>query len=317
MLCLVGPRRRVGPVMRVDLRPGGGVGREDQLMAIRFAEIAAEHADEVAVLCYTERDQTPLVARTVIAELQSVGVHIIDAARITAGRAWSIPAAPPGTKESDFEDKDEGCAIPAAEDPQVQAMAAAIALNGRGILADRRALAESIAGPVGQAAERASASLHAAYEGLLGEGHTALEPHRLHQMAWCAIDVALQQSMCGPVGPAIIAQINLLLCDTEIRGGLIRRTLVDPDEPWLPMLIAVARAVPDEDAAEVCTVLAIAAYRAGDGALAQVAVDRALVGEPNHALARFMLDVVSAGVHPSELLELVGPALGLNPEMDG
>lgn len=64
--------------------------------------------------------------------------------------------------------------------------------------------------------------------------------------------------------------------------------------------------VPDDVAAELCSVLAVAAYRAGDGALAQVAVDRCLRGDPEHRLAHLMLGVMAAGLHPDELTGLGG-----------
>jgi len=80
------------------------------------------------------------------------------------------------------------------------------------------------------------------------------------------------------------------------------------------MLIAVATSVPDGDAAEVCAVLAVAAYRRGDGALAQVAVDRCLSAEPDHRLAHPMLAVMAAGLPPDELEHLATPPI--NQETD-
>jgi hypothetical protein len=43
------------------------------------------------------------------------------------------------------------------------------------------------------------------------------------------------------------------------------------------------------------------AYRHGDGALAQVAVDRCLLAEPEHGLAQLMIAIMSSGIHPDEL----------------
>ena len=317
MLCLVGPERRVGPVMRVDLPPGNSPGHPDLPSITSFREIAWEHADEVALLCYTESASTPPFARTVINELQAIGIHITDAARITAGRAWSIPAPRPGASESDFVDDDDGCDVPDDQDPQVQTMAAAIALNGRSILPDRQALSRSIAGPVGAAASKTSAALHAAMEGFLGAEGIAFGRRRLDQMAAQIVDTALDQSTTGNLSPAVCSQLVLLLCDHRARDDVIFRLLVETDEPWLPMLIALARAVPDEYAAEACAVLSIAAYRVGDGALSQVAADRCLQAEPGHALATLMLQAMSTGLHPSALLDLIGPDLTFSPGTGG
>ncbi|SDP42974.1 protein of unknown function [Nakamurella panacisegetis] len=317
MLCLVGPQRRVGPVMRVDLRPDDGRDDADRDLAATFGEIAWEHADEVALLCYTDSAHTPPFARTVIDELQGIGLHITDAARVTAGRAWTIPAPPPGTDESDFADEDDGCEVPDGQDPQVQMMAAAIALNGRGILPDRPALRRSIDGPTGQAAVRASAALRAAVHGFLGTEGVAFGRRRLHRMAEHIVDAALDESTSGSLSPATTSQLVLLLRDHRARDEVIVHSLVDTQQPWLPMLIAAARAVPDEYAAEICAVLAVAAYGVGDGALAQVAVDRCRRVEPGHGLARLMLEAMNTGLRPAALFDALVPDLDLSPGKGG
>jgi hypothetical protein len=54
-------------------------------------------------------------------------------------------------------------------------------------------------------------------------------------------------------------------------------------------------------------VLAFAAWRAGDGALARVAIDRALKEEPEHAVACLLDDVLCSGVGPQTLVALRPP----------
>ena len=72
-------------------------------------------------------------------------------------------------------------------------------------------------------------------------------------------------------------------------------------------LIAAAQSVTDTDpgTAHLCAALAMLAYRAGDGALGQVAVDRALRIDPHHRLAHIALGIMAAGVHPDELATIV------------
>ena len=72
-------------------------------------------------------------------------------------------------------------------------------------------------------------------------------------------------------------------------------------------LIAAAQSVTDTDpgTAHLCAALAMLAYRAGDGALGQVAVDRALRIDPNHRLAHIAIQVMAAGLHPEELDAIV------------
>jgi len=130
-------------------------------------------------------------------------------------------------------------------------------------------------------------------------------------MAEVTIDGGLRQvAATGTVDPPTAALITLLLCDIGIRDGVIARAVTRIDEPFVPMLIAVARTTPDDDAAEVCAVLSMAAYRRGDGALAQVAVDRTLMSEPNHRLAHLMLAMMASGIPPADLEHL---ATAVNP----
>ncbi|QNK80137.1 DUF4192 domain-containing protein [Nakamurella sp. PAMC28650] len=311
MVCLSGPRRRVGPVIRIDLddldepgtRPGEIAGPIAQLQLH-----AARYADEIAVMCYTERPGRPAELDAVMRALVESGVGILDTVRITDGRANSWLPAHLGQLSDG-----PGSPMPDAADPQVEEITAATALNGRGILADRQALRDSIAGPTGAAAAQASASLHAAADGLLGRiGSTGpIEVDRLRAMAEVTIDGGLRQvAATGTVDPPTAALITLLLCDIGIRDGVIARAVTRIDESFVPMLIAVARTTPDDDAAEVCAVLSMAAYRRGDGALAQVAVDRTLMSEPNHRLAHLMLAMMASGIPPADLEHL---ATAVNP----
>ena len=66
----------------------------------------------------------------------------------------------------------------------------------------------------------------------------------------------------------------------------------------LSRLQAVVRAVPDEDAAGVLTLLANLAWWLGDGALTRVALDRALEHSPGYRLARLLERMVDLGLRP-------------------
>ena len=74
---------------------------------------------------------------------------------------------------------------------------------------------------------------------------------------------------------------------------------VEVDRPWLPMLISLCDAGRRAPLAPpLCSILAMVAYRHGDGALAQVAVDRCLETEPGNPLAHMLMAIMSAGLRP-------------------
>lgn len=308
MVCLSGPRRQLGPVIRVDLAAfQHGTAPSLHLQLRRHAR---QHADEVALFCFAEEDfdraglsgSPPLPA--VLASLIAAGISVLDAVYVHGDRL----RAAPGFSSSEDEEQDQPGRGPGGGDRQVQALAAATALTGRAVLANRQAVRWSIAGPSGAAAAEASAALHAAADALLGVvGRSGpVDSRRMRQIAADTVSRALTQAgESGGVEAPICAMLALLLCDVEIRDTVIGRAVKEPDAPWLPMLIAVARSIPDEDAAEVCAVLSIAAYCRGDGPLAQVAVDRCLTAEPDHRLAHLMLSAMTSALPPEQLGEMI------------
>jgi hypothetical protein len=116
------------------------------------------------------------------------------------------------------------------------------------------------------------------------------------------IQLALAQvTATGTVLVRVAMELVIDLNDVRVRNAVLAMAVAQLDEPWLPLLIACATWTPDYLAAELCSVLSMVAYRHGDGALAQLAVDRCLAVEPRHPVAQMMTAIMSAGVHPEDL----------------
>jgi hypothetical protein len=110
-----------------------------------------------------------------------------------------------------------------------------------------------------------------------------------------------QVTATGSVQARVGIELVIDLNDVLIRDAVLGIAVAQLDQPWLPLLIACATWTPDFLAAELCSVLSMVAYRHGDGALAQLAVDRCLAVEPNHPLAQLMIMIMATGVRPEEL----------------
>lgn len=93
------------------------------------------------------------------------------------------------------------------------------------------------------------------------------------------------------------------------RDALITRMLTDRNPDTVAAMVTAAQGTPDTDprVPDLCAALAVLAYRAGDGALAQVAVDRALRTDPDHRMSHLMLAVMAAGLPPADLDDLLRP----------
>ena len=102
----------------------------------------------------------------------------------------------------------------------------------------------------------------------------------------------------------LAASLAVAVQDPDARQAVIARAVVDVDEEWPAALVACVSQVPDAQVAALCSVLAVVAYRHGDGALAQVALDRCLAAEPGNELAGLMRMCISVGMHPARLARL-------------
>lgn len=93
-----------------------------------------------------------------------------------------------------------------------------------------------------------------------------------------------------------------------------------PDVP-LPVLLdelcALARVAPDPDAAPLCAVVAWVALRDGNGAIANIALDRALGHDPRHSLALILRQMCMAMVPPRLVEQWTAAARTAVPAMPG
>ena len=70
----------------------------------------------------------------------------------------------------------------------------------------------------------------------------------------------------------------------------------------------VVRRVPDEAVAGPASMLAFCAWQEGNGALAQIALDRAQAAQPDYSLASLLREAVSAGLPPRAAVPPMTPA---------
>lgn len=106
----------------------------------------------------------------------------------------------------------------------------------------------------------------------------------------------------GPL-PGIddIAALCLMLCHDRIRDEAW--ALVDECEPetLVPLWIWLVRHAEPEHVPVTASLLSYAAWRAGNGALARIAVERALEVQPDYRLAMMLTDVLNAALSPTSL----------------
>jgi hypothetical protein len=295
---LHGPRSRNGAALRADL-PDPDLRAE--YVADLSARIAREDADAVVVVCFTEQadhderlPESELIDQ-LIEELGARGIGWMEMLLVRDGRWYSYtcgkPCCPAG-----------GTPLPESPSSHVTELEARRALSGAAILPDRSALEKSVAGPVAvrlfALSQLFDQTVQRLPEEMLEHGleHVRIQGLRL------ARDL-LERFVGGDhrIDDADAVYVLLCLQDKWLRDRMITWTLDTDLRELLAFLTALAQRAVDEYAAPICTVLAAAAYQDGQGALADVALERALRSEPEYEMALILDALLINQVHPKEI----------------
>lgn len=313
VLCLQGRRRRDTLVMRVDLRPPA----DDAAVARDVVERAAQvEASGVVIVCYTDAEcdsdadaddpardvSAAALARSALVDALRQGftrtaIEVVDALLVRGDRWWSYccsdsTCCPP-----------TGSRLSAELTPAARHYAAESVGRGAAVLPDRADLARTIrpssdAAEVG-ARERGTAAARGAFDGDIA--HQGADGVRMLVLSMLRRLVERWTAGCRDLRPDDAAMILLGLRDKRARDEAATLVLECAPEALLAVLVALARHADDAVAAPICTVLAWVAYSEGDGALANVAIERALDCEPACELARLIEGGLEAMVPPDQL----------------
>ncbi|AZI58139.1 DUF4192 domain-containing protein [Nakamurella antarctica] len=306
LLCMRNPRNRIGPVMRIDLPAPDAPREERSALASYVALQARAHADSVVLICYTDGEDTGPVSRRRFAQhalmqdcrraIKGAGIRVFDLYLVREKTSLSYQQHRPGTP---------GYPLLAESNSEIAKLSSAHACAGRRVLADRDALRTSIAGPVGGIAQDAVDQIARAQSRRVD--HAARSPHASRAPANTEnLSTKLHQARSlrvagDPLGEELIADLVVAFDDPLLRDQAIYWALKNHDESVVALFVDLAVWTPSTACAQTCAVLAVVAYRAGDGALAQVALDRVFAADPHHRLGGLLLATMQAGIEPRHL----------------
>jgi hypothetical protein len=238
------------------------------------------------------------VADQLSAAVRERGLRLHELLRVEDGRYWSYVCANPD------------CCPPEGVRFDVQASPAAAAMTVAGLVAypDRAALAGTLApvtGPAARAMERATIRAQTRAAKLVSLGaRGGLDPatRLLAEAGRRAVRDAIASYRAGrPVTAADpVAWLSVALAHLPVRDDAWAR--MDPEyrdahlRLWSDVVRRDRRAYP----ATPASLLAFTAWQCGEGALANIALDRALAADPGYSLAQLLRDILDAGVPPSE-----------------
>jgi len=297
--------RRVRVTARADIPPPEHDRSLARMLARKVSSGRPEGAlvfvvSEVADATDDGRRRLPhhdLVRETCRA-LERSGIRIADTVLVRAGRWWSYDGSP-----------DAGTPLPGG----VSELAVASVATGTVVADDREGLLARLAPPPGHDGHAMAATCARVGVALSADVlDTGVEP--VAAESWAAIMAGFGRCHIGasvrmPLADDDVARIVWGLRDPVVRDLALDLAL--GDEPAAAELLwteCTRRAPAPLDAAPA-TLLAVCAYLRGDGAMANIALDRALTSAPGYGLAGLLRDALDACVTPTDLREwLTGAA---------
>ena len=309
LVSLTGPGGgRVGLTVRADIPPVEHAG------AVARALMRGVLTDRpggvlLAIVSETPDGEEDLPHRALVWEvvraLAGHAVPVPEAILVRDGRWWSYDcphaccASGSGTPLPDGVTELEVAAVATGVvvEPDREGLAGRIAPPGA---RDREAMAAACADIAIECADR-----------ILAEGWDVVA-----EQSWTAVLDGLARS--GPGAPVAggrltddeVARLVWGLRDQAVRDRALELALGADAAAAEQLWTECTRRAPAPLDAAPATLLAVSAWLRGDGAMADVALSRALAGDPGYALARLLAQALGECMRPAELRGLIREAVG-------
>ncbi|MCO1596288.1 DUF4192 domain-containing protein [Micromonospora sp. RHAY321] len=257
--------------------------------------IRRQGAEAATVVGYGPPERVTPSVDAVRAALTGAGLEVLDVLRVTDGRWWSYLCT-----EAD-------CCPPEGRrhDPAANQVTASAVFAGQVALPDRAALVAQVSpvdGPARDALVAATARAERRLTELVEQAPASdlLGGRALRSAGVAAVrEAQRRQRRDERLDDDEVAWLGLLLTHLPIRDHAWERT--DGRDRDMALWTDVLRRSEPALTAAPGALLAFAAWRAGQGALAAVALERVLSVHPDYSLALLLDDLLRRGVPPSEL----------------
>jgi hypothetical protein len=305
------PRGRIKLAFRYDLPDPPHAELAGEIAAHAVAILRRQQVGAVIAAGYGPGSLVTPVIEPLRAGLNSAGIILRDLVRVADGRYWSYLCYEPQCCPAD------GVPFDALAHPA----AAALTTAGLPAYPDRAALSRSLAPFVGAAAESMSQATRRA----------VLRAEQLVAGAWrpaagqfCGPGASGRTAAADAMRPFIqagrqavrdaiascrnggnfadddqVAWLTVVLADLRVRDDAWAR--MDPEyrEDHVRLWTDVMRRACPQYVPAPASLLAFTAWQSGDGALANMAIERALSAAPRYSMALLLAEAVESGLPPS------------------
>ena len=301
----LGEQGRVMVTFRYDLpEPSDGELASDIAHHAEYV-LTREHLAAAMLIGYgPENLVLPVLAQTA-AQIGNHGIHLQEALRAEAGRYWSLLC------------DDASCCPPGGRSYDPGSHPAAAAMTDAGLAAhpDREALARTIRRPAGTADAIARATeqarLRLATLADVGEAAGDSDPRlRVTRVGRSQVQQAIREYRAGGRIDSVphLAWLAVLLSDIRVRDDAWARMTPEHRDEHCRLWTDVLRAAATDFAPAPASLLAFTAWQAGNGALAAIAVDRALTADPGYSMAHLLAGAIEAALPPAAARMPMTPA---------
>ena len=292
-----GPRGRIRLGFRYDLPDPPDAGAARQIADHAVAVLAERRATTVIAVGYGQGRLVTPVMDTFAAAARRRGLTPRELLRVEDGRYWSYLC------------QDVNC-CPAEGvpfDPGSHPVTAAMSAAGLAAYPDRATLAGTLAPLTGErattrdeAAGRACARAAALVEQAARQGGNPLRLVISEGRSAVRDAIARYRDGGAITDDDLLAWLVISLAHLPVRDDAWAR--MDPPHraAHLRLWTDLVRGAADAWVPAPAALLAFTAWQCGDGALASIAIDRALACDPGYSMALLLRDILDAGVPPSE-----------------
>jgi hypothetical protein len=301
---------RVGLTVRADLPPPqhavplaaalarGIATDEPAAVVIAVVSESDDAVDEAGGVDLPHRD----LVHALVVPLADAGIPVRDVLLVRGGRWWSY-------------DCPHECCFPGAGTPLpagVSALHAASVATGQVLAQSREELEARITHldllDREEVREASFAMVNSRTARAAEAGWDAVEKD-----AWAAVEAAVRerraQGTVDPLSPQALAEIIWGLQHTGVRDRALGLALGDDAAAAEALWTECTRRAPWMLAAAPATLLAVSAWLRGDGAMASVALERALGSDEDYQLAHLLRSALAACMRPEELRAMVAATL--------
>ena len=260
--------------------------------------LSAQRIETAVAVGYGPENLVTPVAEALCLYAPEAGVTVTELLRAENQRYWSYVCADPACCPP------EGKPFDVRDHPAARAAAGA----GTSVLASRDDLAATVAPVTGEAAEQMHQATRAAEEQLgraiaraARSGRKASIRRLIATVGVPAVTGAISRyRAAGGLEPGeAAAWLTVVLRDLRVRDDAWSRMLPEYREAHRRLWTDLTRLARPGYVRAPASLLAFVAWQSGNGALANVALDRALADDPDYSMAVLLRQAIDSGAPPS------------------